>query len=122
MGVSYPKRNALYEMYGLVKQFEGDKGAIYPPSSFKPLRIAAMSNDYQAFKEALGIYKSEGKKWKDFLSSVKNIDPTPKGANRVKFEQSLTPEQRRKLRVAQDYSMVLRERMTRWWTSAAQEE
>lgn len=70
------------------------------------MRLAAMQEDYEAFKEARIAYTRSGKGYENFKASLRSIDPIAnrlKDEDEIRFEREfLTGPQRQKLRVARD--------------------
>lgn len=130
IGVSDPRRNALSEMYDLRNKYLRQKGQKSEfrggASPFKVIRDAAIAEDYDAFKDAFKVYLASGKNLKSFTSSLRSLDPI---ASRLKksmereFEQDfLSDIQRKRLRVARDYSQELRVRLHEWRLRFLKEE
>ena len=130
IGVSDPRRNALYSIYDLREKYLKKEGKDVPPfrgvSAFNVMREAAMADDYGAFKQARRAYLRKGRNDETFVRSLKNIDPVSQQLSRgdeAKFIlEFLTAEQRKKLDMARAYAAELQERLLRWWQQAAEEE
>jgi hypothetical protein len=130
IGVVDPKKTALYEMYDLRERFLRKEGREQPPpqviSPFRPMREAAMNEDYKAFKEARAYYLKRGKGWTNFKASLGYLDPLGSQLNRKdewRFaNEFLTGVQRQKLDVGRRYAADLRALLVTWWLRAAEEE
>lgn len=131
-GVVDPRRNALYEMYDLRTKFLKKQGIDTPDfhgiSQFKNMREAAMSDNYEAFKEARAAYMAKTQKddpYKSFKSSISNIDPVKNrlsDKNEKKFEKEfLNDIQRKHLNIARDYANQLEVKMWMYWRQAAKD-
>ncbi len=130
VGVVDPRRNALYEIYDLRGKFLKREGRETPnfmgTSPFKNMREAVMADDYEAFKESRKVYRKSGKEYKNFLASLRFLDPIDARLNdkdEKRFEQDfLNSLQRKKLSVARNYAQHLRVQLWYWWNQAATED
>lgn len=129
LGVTDPKKNALYELYDLREQFLKSKGRDVPDFNgggssdpFKNMREAIAANDLGSFKKAMDAYIASGKTYANFKKSLSNLDPIASSLNRkdeAEFEQKfLTPDQRERLGAVRRYARDLEVQMWRQWRKA----
>ena len=129
IGVTDPRMNALSEMYELRDDYRASIGAKvqgnvrFPRSGFAPLRDAARADNFEAFKEGLVKYKADGGNFKKFKQNLRNLDPISSrlsDEDEIKFIEFLTPLQREKLRVAQDFAADQAKLLLNWWVEAGE--
>lgn len=123
-GVTDPRKAALYEIYDLRAKYKKEPHRDHGMSVFRPMREAAMNEDFAAFVDARAQYMKEGKSFKDFLTGLRHLDPIAakmKRSDELKFEHEfLTSKQRQKLNVARHYAKKLEVLMRLWWRDAAE--
>lgn len=130
MGVTDPRRNALYEIYDLREKFLRQQGKDVPNfrglSPFRNMREAAMADNYEAFREARRAYLKSGKTHKNFVASLERLDPIAARLNEWDeklFEHKfLNSIQRGKLRKARDFAQELRVTLWKWYGDAARDD
>lgn len=129
VGVTDPRQNAIHEMHALRQRFLEKNGKERPSimggSPFKPLREAAMNNDFEAFKEARAKYVDSGKTFDNFMASLNHLDPIAaklNDADEKEFaENFLTERQKPKLKIARDYAAELKTTLWKWWNESSPE-
>jgi N12 class adenine-specific DNA methylase len=126
LGVTDPRKNALFEIIELRDRYLGKLGQDKPYRGneyFANMREAASSNDSQAFQEARKAYIEHGGDYDKFKRGIAALDPLAakmKDADEVSFtENYLTPDQREKLGMARDYARKLEVDMWQHWREAS---
>jgi hypothetical protein len=123
---SDPRQNAIHRTYDLVGQWQRDNGKAIQDFHgvgdpyYRNMRLAAMSGDREAFREAFTAYYDSDKRWKNFDASMQHLDPLAPGAgfskaDRTKFLEGLTERQRKYVTTARDYGNDLKTTMEKWW-------
>ena len=121
-----PRQSAVHRTYDLVGQWQRDKGKSVDDFHgagdpyYRNMRLAAMNNDREAFAEAFKAFKANGKRRKNFDSSLRHLDPlTPRSGftkdDRKAFLGGLTDRQRESVTVSRDYANDLRTTLIKWW-------
>jgi hypothetical protein len=114
IGVSDPRKNALYEMYDLRDHFlnkVGEQKDFRGDENFKRMREAAANSDPAAFDEARHNFMASGKTYKNFRASLAGLDPIASKLNKAdeeRFEKEyLTGPQKKKFDLAKQYAADL---------------
>jgi hypothetical protein len=122
LGVTDPKQDAFFQIVELRDRFLGkleDKGSFPTNPYFNAMRQAAQADDQEAFDEAEAAYLKDGGTAEKLTDRIDNLGPLARmsQANKAKFiDTYLTPDQKKKLQMAQDYGENLRVKMRvmRW--------
>ncbi len=132
IGVTDPRQAAMTEMYDARRRFLKMKGVseggVYPVSEYKQARDAASNEDYEAFvqwKDAF-VARHGRNSWRKFKAFQRRLDPIASRLNEqdereFRYEY-LTPDQRRKQQMVEDYAAELYVRLSLWWTASEQAE
>jgi hypothetical protein len=128
IGVTDPRRDALFEITELRERFLGKLGQGTPErktdrsSYFANMRDAASADRLSAFKEARLRYLEHGGDYEKFKRSISALDPIAqrlKDADEKTFvDEYLTPDQRQKLDVARRYAKDVQVKMWALWHEA----
>ncbi len=122
VGITDPRKNALFEIVELRDRYLGKLGQDKPyrgNAYFANMREAAANSDPHAFAEARTAYLEKGGDYDRFKRAIANLDPLSARMNdqaELDFvDNYLSPDQKQKLGMARDYARKLEVDMWAMW-------
>ena len=138
IGVTEAARYAMFDAYSLRDRFlkKHNESIPKPNPYWRYMRDAAHYGDFTAFQQARDRWIREklknpryanrpGDVYESYRSSLRRMDPVAGGMSEemaAKFYEWLTPRQRERVRLGQDYARKLALQMDRWWRRAAEND
>ncbi len=134
IGVSEPRKQALYEIMELRDRFLDKLGEQKPPQDQRAanMRFAAENNNQTAFEEARKAWLTTGAEdsrgnYEKFQDRLDYLDPLARlnqsnGQEERFIREDLTADQRIKLRIATEAAAETREKMVLMWNEAEKKD
>jgi hypothetical protein len=115
------------ELSRYMKKIGKPQEGIYPISQFKQLRLAAVYNDLETFKEARAEWLEENptkgyRAFREYMTTLDSVSARLNEREVLDFEDSLPQKMKTKLAIYRDWTAELRQRMWVYWRIASLED